>query len=105
MLIEDDDGPTFIECFRGMSRGHDIQSDVVEKYVCHLYGMQNTTKANVVRKYKLQNLAHCRKTSEKWKNIQKVNCALLSPCQKVLIQQSRRPQYVSIMWTRACPLN
>ena len=30
MLIEDDDGPTFIEYSRGMSRGHDIQSDVVE---------------------------------------------------------------------------
>ena len=27
MLIEDDDGPTFIEWFRGMNRGHDIRFD------------------------------------------------------------------------------
>jgi len=69
MLIEDDDGPTFIEYFRGMSRGHDIQSDVVEKYVCHLYGIQNTTKVNVARKDKLENLLHCHKTVKKWEKI------------------------------------
>lgn len=76
MLIEHDDGPKFIECFREMSRGPEIQSNVVEKYVCHLYGMQNTTKVNKVRKDTLQNLAHCRKTGKKWENIQKVNASL-----------------------------
>ena len=39
LLTDGDDGPEFIESFRQMSRGQEVQMDAVERFVCRLYGM------------------------------------------------------------------
>ena len=100
-MMDEDNGPEYVSAFSEMSRGQEVQSGILEKFVCRLYGIQNCDKVNDARRQKLYSMAYCKETGKKFGKIKKVNCALLPPCQKVLEQKIKRAQYIGNIWSTA----
>ena len=70
-MIDEDNGPEYVMAFSEMSRGQEVQNGTLEKFVCRLYGIQNCNKVNDARLQKLNSMAYCKKTGNKFEKHKK----------------------------------
>ena len=97
------DSPQYTHAFKNLGQGGQADMKTIEQFLCLLYGRKLKDKSNInsIRSSKLLAMTTCKKTGDKWKHIQKVNCCLLPPCRIVLKEKIRRSQFVAMLWTRA----
>ena len=95
------DSPQYTLVFKNLGQGGEADTKTIEQFLCLLYDRKDMSNINSIRSRKLLAMTACKKTGDKWKHIQKVNCCILPPCRIVLKEKIRRSQFVAMLWTRA----
>ena len=73
--------------------------EVIESYVCRMYGKTKLNKINDVRVQEFLGKYRPKNDNERLSCVKKLDGTMLPPCQKVLAQKLRRVEMISKRWT------
>lgn len=92
----------FTEAFAMLS-DPGVQPDmkIFSLFVCHMYGQKEVSDTNEARFLAFKRMSGKGTEDSPLKNIKKIDCSLLPPCQSTLKMQVLRSQYAASIWGRS----
>ena len=76
----------------------ETSEEVIEKYICKVYGKKHIDKVNNVRRQIFWGKYDAKKPEEQLSCSKKFNSSMMPPCQKVLQQKIKRVHLITRRW-------